>query len=117
MTWGVLHAVNGLQFLCRSHVLVLDGARPRLKGLATVVASNMAPFNVLPKDVYPLVAATAVGVTFMVASGYHALFNSPEVHLTKRTRSDEMLEEPDIAPKGAAVRSRSPFAWLGRSGQ
>jgi NADH-ubiquinone reductase complex 1 MLRQ subunit len=73
----------------------------------------MAPFNRLPKDVYPLVAATLVGVTMMTASAYHALFNSPEVHLTKRTRTDELLEEQDIASKGAAVRSRSPFAWLG----
>lgn len=73
----------------------------------------MAPFNKLPKDVYPLVAATAVGVTLMTLSAYHALFNSPEVHLTKRTRQDELLEEPDIASKGHAVRSRSLFAWLG----
>lgn len=73
----------------------------------------MPTFNRIPKDVYPLVAATAVGVTLMSVSAYHALFNSPEVHLTKRTRTDELLVEPDIASKGAAVRSRSLFKWLG----
>ena len=85
---------------------------PRHKECVPKHGDKMAPFNRLPKDVYPIVAATSVGVTMMTVSAYHALFDSPEVHLTKRTRTDELLVEPDIASKGAAVRSRSLFAWL-----
>jgi hypothetical protein len=77
----------------------------------------MAPFQTVPKDVYPLIAVVAAGLTCMAHSGYHALVHSPEVHVSKPQRSDELLETPGLAEKGAAVRARSAYAAVARFGR
>eukprot|EP00892_Ulva_mutabilis_P009909 jgi/Ulvmu1/7290/UM035_0078.1 len=91
----------------------------QLPAAGTFIASKSSPhvmgaFRILPVDVIPLVACVSAGCGFLAYSAFRTAFYSGEVHLTNRTRADELQENEIAEEKGKEFYKTSMYLNFGK---